>query len=140
MLSDLPLGKRKIKAGLVLREAMLLNGVLFNSEAWHGLTSTHIARLQIIDNALLRENTSSHAKIATEFLYLETGTLPITQIITSRRLNYLKHILDKNENELIKRIYNEQKEDPIKGDWFKLVQTDLESIDPNLDEKQIMLM
>ena len=71
---------------------------------------------------------------------METGTLPITQIITSRRLNYLKHILDKNENELIKRIYNEQKEDPIKGDWFKLVQTDLESIDPNLDEKQIMLM
>ena len=138
MLRDLHLGKRKVKAGLILREAMLINGVLFNSEAWPGLTSTHIARLQVVDNALLREITSSHANIATEFLYLETGTLQISYIITSRRLNYLKHILNRNENDLIRRIKNEQQEDPIKGDWINLVKMDLENTDPNLDEKEIM--
>ena len=39
ILDDIPLGKYKIDIGLKLREAMLLNGILFNSEAWHGTLS-----------------------------------------------------------------------------------------------------
>ena len=39
ILSEIPLGKYKIEAALHLREAMLLNGILYNSEAWHGVTN-----------------------------------------------------------------------------------------------------
>ena len=42
ILSEIPLGKYKIEAALKLREAMLLNGVIFNSEAWHGVTSCEV--------------------------------------------------------------------------------------------------
>ena len=37
ILSEIPLGKHKIEVALKLREAMLINGVLYNSEAWHGV-------------------------------------------------------------------------------------------------------
>ena len=140
MLNELPLGKRRVQAGLKLREAMLINGVLFNSEAWHGVTATHVARLQVVDNAVLREIVSGHSKIATEFLYLETGALPISNVIISRRLNYLKHILDRADGELIKRVYLEQKENPTKGDWIELVKADIEKTELKLTEGEIKLM
>ena len=60
MLRDLPLGKRRIESGLMLREAIPINGVLFNSEAWHVVTAAHIAKLQVVDNALFCEITKSH--------------------------------------------------------------------------------
>ena len=34
LLEEVPLGRYKIKAGLELRKAWLLNGILYNSEAW----------------------------------------------------------------------------------------------------------
>ena len=92
ILSEFPFGNKKIQVGLMLREAMFLNGVLHSSEAWHGLTATQIAQIELVDHQLLRTILGAHSKTPTEFLYLETGTLPVKYVITSRRLNYLKHI------------------------------------------------
>ena len=38
ILEEVPLGKFKIQIALVLRQAMFLNGILFNSEAWHNVS------------------------------------------------------------------------------------------------------
>ena len=46
ILNELPLGKYKLEIGLQLRQAMLVNGVLYNSEAWHCLNESHIEDLQ----------------------------------------------------------------------------------------------
>ena len=40
MLKEAPLGRARIQSGMIMREAMLINGILFNSEAWHGITTT----------------------------------------------------------------------------------------------------
>ena len=45
-----------------LREAMLLTGILFNVEAWHGVTLQHIKRLEMIDESLLRSILKAHRK------------------------------------------------------------------------------
>ena len=37
ILEEIPLGKYRVDIGLKLRQAMLINGILFNSEAWHGV-------------------------------------------------------------------------------------------------------
>ena len=37
ILSEIPLGNHKIEIGLILRQAMLLNGILYNSEAWQSI-------------------------------------------------------------------------------------------------------
>ena len=136
ILSEFPFGNKKIQVGLMLREAMFLNGVLHSSESWHGITSTQIAQLETVDHHLMRTILSAHAKIPIEFLYLETGALPIKSVITSRRLNYLKHIHMQSEHELIKRIFSAQREDPKKGDWWLMVKDDMETF--NIDENEII--
>ena len=45
ILADVPLGRYKTEIGLQLRQAMFVNGVLFNSEVWQGLNSTDLTML-----------------------------------------------------------------------------------------------
>ena len=40
IIEEIPLGKYRMEIGLKLRQAMLLNGMLFNSEAWHSSSWT----------------------------------------------------------------------------------------------------
>ena len=98
ILDEIPLGKHRISVAMKLREVMLMNGILYNSEAWHGVTKNHIKNLETIDEDLLRKFLKAHGKTPKEFLYLETGAIPIRWIIAQRRINFFKHILEKDEN------------------------------------------
>ena len=80
ILDEIPLGRYNLK----LRQAMLLNGMLHNSEAWHNLAEIRL--LEKVDEYLLRALVKAHSKTPLEFLYLEAGALPIRFIISSRRL------------------------------------------------------
>ena len=56
-----------------LRQAMFINGVLYNSEVWQGLESTDRTMLQNVNHQLMRVIFhNAHAKTAIEFLFLET--------------------------------------------------------------------
>ena len=59
---NMTFGKRMVEIGLMLRDAMFVNGVLFNSEAWHAISSNHIEELEVIDCQLLRHIVGVHAK------------------------------------------------------------------------------
>jgi hypothetical protein len=76
-----------------------INGILYHSEAWHGLPNAHIAKLESMDEALLGGILKAHTKTPQEFIYLETGMVPVKWIIMQRRLNYLKHILSRDSDE-----------------------------------------
>ena len=56
---------------------MLINGIIYNSEAWHGITDAQIAKLESVDEALLRGILKADIKKPKEFLHLETGTVPL---------------------------------------------------------------
>ena len=62
ILSEIPLGKNKIEIGLKLREAMLINGVLFNSEAWHDVNEAELKLLESVDEHLLCSLVKAHSK------------------------------------------------------------------------------
>ena len=92
--NEAPLAHWRIGAGLKLREALLINSILFNSEAWQGITNAEIEMLEKVDEDLLRGIIKPNSKIPTELLYLETGSLPIRFILKSRRISYLYTIYD----------------------------------------------
>ena len=74
---DIPLGQWRIQAGIMLRQAMLVNGTLFNSECWQGKdVQKDISNLNKPDKALHQSLVSAHAKTPLEFLHLEFGTAP----------------------------------------------------------------
>ena len=106
ILREVPLGSHKMEIGLMLRQAMLINGIL------HAVTEEDIKGLEKVDEHLLRSIVNGHAKTPLEFIYLETGALPIRFIIASRRMMYLQTILKRPDNELIKRIFKAQAEEP----------------------------
>ena len=140
ILEDVPLGKYRIQTGLQLRQAMFVNGVLFNSKVWHGLNSTDLAMLSVVDHQILRFIIGAHAKTATEFLYLETSALPLSFIVASIRMIYLQDILKRDQKELLRRVYKAQKENPTKGDFVELVKKDFELIEEVIDEIKIETM
>lgn len=140
ILSEVPLGKFKIQMGLHLRQAMLINGMMYNSEAWHCLSETHIKQLAEVDTHFMRSLFKSHSKTSIEFLHLETGTLPLKFIISSRRLNYLHNILKRQENEMLLKVFKAQEENPLQGDFVTLVKDDFKLIDVPYDENRIKSM
>ena len=112
----------------------MVNGILYNSEVWHSISENDIAPFVEIDKYLLKGLLSAHAKTPLEHIYLETAAIPIPFIITTRRLVYLKHILDRPDEELTKKIYRCQSEKPTPGDWCMLLKSDLELLQLTIDE------
>ena len=140
ILEDIPLGRYRVEIGLELRQAMFINTVLFNCETWHGLKEADLTDIKQIDNQLLRYICSAHAKTPVEFLFLETGAFSISQIISSRRLNYLWEVISRNDEELVKRVFIAQSEKPSPGDFVNLVATDFESIGEKLNINAVCAM
>ena len=129
IISEIPLGKYKVPVALKLREAMLLNGMLFNSEVWHGVTIAQIEKLESVDEALLRGIMKAHCKTPKEFLYLETGCVPLRWVLAQRRINYARLILRRKDGDLVKSVFLAQKESPTKGDFFLLLEKDLKDLE-----------
>ena len=132
------MGKYKLEMGLKLRQAMLINGVLYNSEAWHNLNKDDIKPLERVDECLLRSLLQNHPKAPIEFLYMETGSIPISHIISSRRMLYLRKILSREDEELTKRIYREQERNPSPGDFVELVKDDFSRCNLTFNEELII--
>ena len=140
LIKDIPLGNRRVEIGLDLRQAWFINGILFNSEVWQKLNQKDINDICKLDYHLLRSILGAHSKVPIEMLYLETASLPIPQIITTRRLMYHQEILKRPPSELVKRVFQAMKDDPTPGDWCELVSNDFESINMHIDDKLITQM
>ena len=140
IVNEVPLAHWKIQAGLRLREAMFLNGTLFNSEAWQGITSTEEELLEKVDESLLRGLLKAHAIVPLEALHLETGTVSVKFILKSRRLCYKYSFLKKDTEELVSEIYNAQKNNPDDGDYCKLVEADDAAVNLQMSDDEIRRM
>ena len=137
IVDEVPLGHWRVDAGLNLRQAMLLNGILFNSEAWHNVSQNDLILLEKVDEALLRGLLNAHSKIPLEALFLETSCIPIRFIVASRRLMYLHTILQRSPDEMVRKVYDVQKVDTSPGDFYELVEEDNEMLGLNLTDLDI---
>ena len=137
ILEDIPLGSKRLEIGITLREAWFINGTLYNSEVWCSYTKNNLKALNVLDRKILKLAMGSHSKVPSEMLYLETSCLPLSHVITVRRLLYLQQILKRSEDEIIKKVYLEQKKNPCTGDWVKLIEADLIELQIDFDEEKI---
>ena len=60
-------------------------------------------------------------------------------MISVRRMLYLKTILSRHEDEVVRRVYHAMKERPLKGDWYNKVASDVEQLNISMDEEEIIL-
>ena len=71
----------------------------------------------------------AHAKTANEAFYLELAVYPLRFNLAIRRFMYLWHILSRDKEELISKIYEAQKYEVNKGDWVRIMQEEREKYD-----------
>ena len=97
----MPFRKIRVQVGLLLCEAMFLNAVLFNNEAWCNIQDKHIEELEKIDQSVMRFITWAHSKVP--------SAIPLRHIIYIRRILYFQTIVNREDKELRRKIYESQK-------------------------------
>ena len=132
---DIPLGPWRIQSALLLRQAMLINGTMFNSECWQSRNiAKEILELPKPDQALHRNLVDSHAKVPLEFMHLEMGTVPVQFIHKGRRLNFHKYISQKDPEELVSKIHEAQQQFSNPGDFCNLINQDMIDLDIHINK------
>ena len=134
IIDECKFGTDRIHAGILLGNSCLLSSLIFCAEAWAPLSIKEISRLEDIDIALKRCLFNAQAKTPKISLYLETGTLMIRHIILIRRIMYHKEIITRDSNELTRKIYEKQKSNKTRGDFYQLVFDDYEYLGLQFDE------
>lgn len=119
LLKHVSLGSHYFKIGLLFRETNLIDGIMTSMEVVHGLTKIQIEKLENVDEIYLRKLFDAHSKVAKEALYIETGKIPIHIILKMRRLMYWWHLIHKDKNSMLYKVYKAQKDNPVKGDWVQ---------------------
>ena len=140
ILSSICLGSFHYDIALVLREAKFINSIMVNSESWHNVQMKHIQSLEKCDTDLLKTILNAHSKTATEAFFLELAIYPLRYTLSARRFMYLWHILSRDKNELIRKVYEAQKCNPNKGDWCQIIQEERQKYDLLLSDENISKM
>ena len=128
ILNNLCLGPHYFNVALMLRQAMLIQVLLSNSETWLRLTKANLKKLESVDHMLLRKYLQTPISTPIAALFLETGCIPIRFIIKVRRIMFLHHILTREAGALINRVFWAQVETPAPGDWCQVVTEDLKDL------------
>ena len=138
MLREISFGYHFYNMAMLFRTTMLINGMLCSSEALHGITNTHIDQLESCDTMLFKSIFQSPCTTPIVAYFLETGSVPIKFLLKGRRLMFLWNILQKNDDELVRKVFNAQKMFPVKDDFIHQIKEDLEDIGMEFDEQVIM--
>ena len=140
ILETLYLGQYHFLIALVLRQAMLISVLLFNAETWLRLTKDDVKKLESIDLLFLRKLFAVPVSTPKASLYLETGCVPLRHIIKGKRIMFLHHILTRNEDALINKVFWAQVSKTAKGDWCQVVREDLDMLGLTMSFNEIAEM
>ena len=125
ILKHISFGYFSIEIALILRNSLLLNGILYNVEALIKLEPKHIKILEDCDNYFWQQLFSTPRTVATEGFHIESCTIPLRFIILGRKFMFLWTLLNKSEEELAKRVFNAQSMIMRKNSWVDVIKKDL---------------
>ena len=126
MCIEISLGYQIFPVAKLLHQAIFLNGTLINMETWPHFTEKRMWEFERIEQGLFRKVLSAHSKTPIECLYLELGVLPFRFNLMTRRIMYYHEIMNRNDEELTKKVLMLQNERMYKGDVAQLVRQDMD--------------
>ena len=140
ILKEISFGQFYFEIAMMLRTSMLVNGLLFSIEAINSLSTNHINLLEDCDKKLIRRIFEAEQGTPVETFYLETSAWPFRFILMGRQIMYYWTILQKSEIELVRAVFNAQRDFPTVGSWISEVQGVLKSCEINFTEDKIRKM
>ena len=140
ILESVSLGFCYMEIAIILREAMFINGILTNAEVWYNMTEKHLATLESADLSLFRKIFGANRNTAKELFYLETGKIPLRYIISKRRLMFLWTVLNREKDDLVRKVYEVQKIRQTKNDWYIMIEQEKQKYNITVTDDEISLM
>ena len=105
--TELNLGKYSLVTLILLYQAVFLQSVLFNSQAWSDIKRTEFDRLQVVQLKYLKRSMKVPSSCPNAATFLEFGVIPIEGEIHSRQLSFLHHILTLENSDPVYKMYTE---------------------------------
>ena len=125
----------------MLHTSLLINGILYSTEALFKLNNQHIDKLMACERDLLCKVWDCPRTVPTEALYIEGNITPLKFILIGRRLMFYWTILNKPKHELVRQVFDAMSEFPRnKEDWLSLVKQDLRYLEIDFSDSYIQLM
>ena len=126
MLEFVNLGEFYFETAILLRESILINGMLTNSEIWYSLKKEEIKELENVDMTLLKKIFKVPFSTPSEAYFLELGILSLETIIKKRRIIYFHYLVTRQDEEMLHSFFITQLYDPSPGDWTEQAKQDFE--------------
>ena len=114
-------GHRQIESLLILYKSVFVPRLIYNCEAWSGLTIKEINILRTSQLNFLRCMLEVPKGTPTAALYLELGILPTYFEIEIEHLIYLKRILDKKNDDPVQLCYREMLKCSEDVNWANVI-------------------
>ena len=102
-------------------ESMLLGTILNNIEVAYNLTQNEVDKLEQCHEMAIRKLLELPSKTPKIMLYFLTGSTPVRIQVQRRRLVYLHHILNHNEESLLLTFFKHQLKTRKPKDWASRV-------------------
>ena len=136
-MSAVSAGKFHFEMALFLRNSYLISRILSSSEVWYGVTEADLRKLERIDEMLWSNILECSSSVPGDLIYLELGLLRIRDIIITRRIMFLHHIMHQEKESLLFRFFIAQVKSPSHNDWVSQVLRDLEDINLSIEFDEI---
>ena len=140
ILNNLHLREFYFDALKLMRESMLISVLTNNLEVSLNMTASEIKILDDVDLMLLRGAMQTSSKSSRCLLLLELGLVSVEFTIKKKRLGYLYELLTTDIPSLAKQIFDQQLQNPARGDWINLVTKDLKDLNINLSFSEILML
>ena len=140
ILREVSFGPHYFETAVLFRNSILMNSMLCSTEALLGLTQSHVEKLEQVDQIFFRRLCEVPRCTAIESFYIETSSIPVRFLLVSRRLLFYWTILQKDDDELVKKVFNAQKTFPVRNDWVCQIQSDLETCGIDQTEEELSKM
>ena len=137
IMADLQLGSHTVSVYMMLYRSLFLSTMLFNSQAWSNLSKKDISSLETCQLKMLKKILGGARSTSNAFTYLELGVLPISCEIHKRQLSFLHHILNLEDGDPVKEMYNNMKELPGESNWYNCVAQLMETYKISMTEEEI---
>merc|ERR1712106_1206423 len=126
-----------LEIALILRNSLLLNGILYSVEAIVKLEPNHVKTLKYCDNYFWQQIYNTPQSAAKEGYHIESCTTPIRFIILGRKFMFLWTLLNKSDEELAKRVLLARSLIKTDNSWVEIIKQDLVRCKINLTFQHI---
>ena len=138
--TDITLGQYAIHTLLTMYNAVFVQTLLFNSGGWCNLSKQNEESLRVLQMKYLRRILHIPNSTPCVAILRELGVKPIEMELHARQLSFLHHIISLEEEDPVRRVYNQQKRFIYEDSWYREIRALQQKYNLDKEEEEIREM